>query len=444
MVLQQIDRYPLVFCIALFLIASFATTFVLPAFHSSDEYGYMASAREMMQGKFAKIGDVNRFPLFPVLLSVLYSILGYSELVTNLLLAIIGVATLAIFYEFLAKPHLNKNGAFIATLIFATNPLFLYLSTRVLTESLFILLFVIFAVLLLKATASRLHSVLLGVVVGLLFATRYVGLVAIPIAVAYFVYLYVSSKKLAVLSFSNLLIALIGFVLTTLLFSWLVFGEPFTLLSGFLSFFSQQTSGLNEAATFSLPDKIPFYVPFIFVLLGFASPLLWKALLGYKQFFKNNLLAASGISVVIFWLALEVYGVFNVALLRYIAPIIPFLALFAGSVNLPFNFREFKINRRHLYVAIIFNLLVAVSIFGFFASYPKYVGYREAGQWAAEHCASVNSNIQKIVKHYSNLDEWTSNSTSAQCTVISSYDGKLLPPSGQGLVFESHGVKVYK
>ncbi len=425
-------------CLLIFLVFSVASLFM--PFFSSDEYGYMASGKEILEGKFAEVGDVTRFPLFPFVLSIVYSLFGYSELVTKLLLLIIGCLSIFVFYNFLAKPALGNEKAFIATLLFASNPLFLYVSTRVLTESLFIFFLVIFAVLLHKAPFERMYAFLLGVAMGLLFLDRYIGLVSILVSAVYFMWLYWSDKAPKDWRLDKLGIGLIVFGLSPVVFSQLAFGEPWRVVSSFLSFFSQQSGGLNEVAVFSLPDKIPFYLPFLFILLVFASPFLWKALMNYKQLFKNNLLVLSGITIVGFWLALEVYGFFNVALLRYIVPFVPFLALFAGSANLPFKFRKFEINSKLVFFAVVLNLILAASVFVFFASYPKYVGYREAGQWATENCTSINSNIQKIVKHYSGFD----NSLDGECTVVSRYDGALSPLPGQALVFESNGVKVFK
>ncbi len=432
---MQFDK-KLLLCLAIFTAFSLAS-FFLP-FFSSDEYGYMSSGREIIEGKFTQIGDVNRFPLFPFVLSTVYSFFGYSELITKLFLMLLGFLTIILFYE-IAKRAFGQETAFIPTLIFASNPLFIYLSTRVLTEPLFFLLLIAVVYLLPKALENKFSAFTFGILIAALIETRYIGVLIIP-AIA--VYLFVS-KEYCRLSIEKVgLFALGGAVIAGLWmwFSYNVTGDPFGL---FLRFFFQQTGGLNEAAAFSLPDKLPLYLIALPFLLLFASPFLWK---GVVEFFKggvqkNKTLLLAAIVSIVFYLGLEVYGFFNVALLRYIVPIVPFLALFAGNIQLPFKFSGVVIDKKIIYAAVVLNLLLAASVFAFFASYPKYVGYREAGVWAAENCNSFNSNIQKVLKHYSDKDN---NALNEECTVISSYDGALSPAVGQQMIFESHGVKVYK
>lgn len=435
----QFDK-KLLLCLAIFAAFSIASLF-LP-FFSSDEYGYMSSGREIVEGKFAEIGDVNRFPLFPFTLSIVYSVFGYSELITKIFLMMLGFATIILFHA-VAKSALSEEAAFISTLIFASNPLFLYLSTRVLTEPLFFLLLIACVYYVAKALENKWNSFILGLLCAGLVLTRYSGALILPAIV---IYLFLS-KEYRRLSVDKIGFFVLGSAIVAGLWMWFSYnftGDPFGLL---LRFFSQQTGGLNEAV-FSLPDKLPLYLIALPFLLLFATPFLWN---GAAEFFKggiqkNKTLLLAAIVSVVFYAGLEVYGFFNVALLRYIVPIIPFLALFAGNVQLPFKvelpfkFGGFVVDKKMLYAAVVLNLLLAASVFVFFASYPKYVGYREAGQWAAENCDSFNSNIQKVLKHYSDKD----NEVAGECTVVSSYDGALPQAPGQRLVFESHGVKVYK
>ncbi|MFH0713562.1 MAG: glycosyltransferase family 39 protein [Candidatus Micrarchaeota archaeon] len=427
------ENKKLALCLAVFLAFSL-TSFFLP-FFSTDEYGYMASGMEIKEGTFANVGDINRFPLFPFMLSAVYSILGYSEFITKLLMLVIGILTIYIFHEKLAKPALGAEKAFLATLVFVSNPFFLYLSTRVLSEPLFFLL-LITGIFLLTKFENVAYAFVFGIVSATLFLTRYIGVIILLVAALFLLWKH---KNVFAIPVKSVICAVFGFVLALLPWFWLSEQTTGSFFALALKFFSQQ-SVLNEA-TFSLPDKIPFYLIFIPFLLLFATPLLWK---GAADFYKrgiasNKTLTLAGITVVVFWLAMEVYGVFNVALLRYIVPIIPFLALFAGNVELPFKFAGFQINKKIFYSFIVLNLLIASGVFVFFASYPKYIGYKEAGQWAAENCASINSNIQKVMEHYSGKY----NSIPAQCTVISGYDGALQPADDQTLVFESHGVKIY-
>ncbi len=425
----------LLLCLAIFLCFSAASLF-LP-FFSSDEYGYMSSGREIIEGKFTEIGDVNRFPLFPLLLAVVYSVFGYSEIVTKLFLMVLGFATLILFFE-IAKSALGQEAAFISTLVFVSNPFFLYLSTRVLTEPLFFFLLLACVYFIPKAFESKLSAFIFGIITAGLVLTRYIGALIFPAIVIYLII----SKEYKRFSFDKVGLFVLGGALIAGLWVWFsynVTGDPFGL---FFRFFSQQTTGLNEAGVFSLPDKLPLYLIVLPFLLVFASLFLWK---GAAEFFKggvqkNKQLLLAAVVSVVFYAGLEIYGFFNVALLRYIVPIVPFLALFAGNVKLPFQFAGIAIDKKVLYALVMLNLLLTASVFAFFATYPKYAGYREAGQWAAANCESFSSNIQKVLEHYSGKE----NDEKGECTVISSYDGALLPPADQRMVFESHGVKVYK
>ncbi|NUN11686.1 glycosyltransferase family 39 protein [Candidatus Micrarchaeota archaeon] len=385
--------------------------------YSSDEYAYLTTGKAFAENTLQGYTDLGRFPLYSFTLSILFRIFGYGELIARLFSIALGIFGIILTFK-LAKELFNEEKAFFAALIVSTNPLYTYLTTRMLSEALFLVLFMGSLIVLLKAK-NYLHYAFFGVLAGLTFLTRYFGgyLLFVALLYAYF------TKKL---NWKNYLLIIIGFIIA--LSPWMAWSASETGSAfGFgLSFLTNQLS-LNENA-FSLPDKIPLYALGLLGILCASSILLVKN--NWKK--TNPLLLASIIGV---WISMEAYGFLgNPPLIRYLLPVIPVLAVLVSSI-------EFKGSWKKILIAtLVLNLIAGVFVINYFGNNAKYVGYREAGLFAAENCDSIDSNIQRIIEHYSGKR----NTLNGECIVSSDYDGKLEIPSNYLLVFEKNGVNVYQ
>ncbi|MFH1780303.1 MAG: glycosyltransferase family 39 protein [Candidatus Micrarchaeota archaeon] len=388
---------------------------------SSDEYAYLTTGKAFAQGTTSGYTDLDRFPLYPFTLGALFNVFGYSEVIARLFSILLGAAGIILTF-LLARKLAGEETAFWSALLVAVNPFYAYLSTRILTEPLFFALFLASIYALFKAKEWRGYAIF-GILTGLTFLTRYLGAYLL-LAAGVYAFFWKKSE----LTIKNSLSVLAGFILA--LIPWMAWsqnetGNPF----GFAINFLKNQLALNETA-FSLPDKIPLYALGILILMAAASFALYFAL--KKQNKKLALLYAAILSA---WVSMEAYGLLgNTPLLRYAVPLVPLIAIICvDAVPKGFWFKLLK-------AAIAVNFILALIVIAFFGSYSKYNGYREAGLYAAEHCTTIDSNIQRIIEHYSGKR----NTLNAECIVESSFDGKIEIPSGYYLVFQSKGVNVYE
>lgn len=381
-----------------------AAVFVQVAFLASgkvsfaiDEYTYLSAAKAFAAGNYAGAPEVARFPLLPFLVSLA----GNANLEIASRLLNLAVAALGVLFTFLlAKKLSGKRAAWFAALLVATNPLYLFFAGKTLTEPLFTTLFVALAYFLVKSRENAWWLAAAGAAAALATLSRYSGVALVPIG-----FLFLWKEKLLQKTSKQLVVAAIVFVAVMLPFFWLSATVTDDALGFVKQFFSSQSR--VDATFFSLPDKIPVpYAPNIaavFFVLAAAFPLFLAAIASsHKKLLQKGifepLLFAFAFAVV-----LDVYAFFNFALVRYIAVVVPFVAIAAASwVALNENKKAFgKTVGWLLIVACGVNLVFAAGLLGYFnLSYAKHVDYREVGLFSKENCGSAFTNIPSVLEHY--------------------------------------------
>lgn len=361
-----------------------------------DEYTYMDAARAFAAGDYAAAPEVARFPLFPFLLSPFASGgaagLEVAGRLLNLAFALAGVL-LAVL---LARDLYGESAGWLAGVLLASNPIYLALAGKTLTEPLFTLLFLSFALLAVK---SREKPWMLAAAMGafaLAFQVRYTALV-FPLLLLALLWREGRLRKSLPQLALGVVVAVVLLLPFALLSSQLT-GSPFGLIE---SFWGSQAR--VDASFFSLPDKIPSNILAVVFVLCAAAPFFAAAL------FSNSLrLSRRGVFEPLlfafgFALALELYALFNFALLRYVAVVVPFAAVFAAGWVASNSQKQLLGRPLSFWVmaACVLNLLLAVGGLAFVnLFYGKHVDYRAAGLFMAGNCESVFTNVPGVAKHY--------------------------------------------
>lgn len=163
---------------------------------------YLSFAKSILRGQFSfnfrNGDDIIMPPLYSISSAILSFLTGDIELSGVFISALAG-ALLIIPVFYLAKATYNEKAAWISAVLIFLNPSLIRWSGVILTESLFITLF-------LTAIAFGWYGIegkknillfLSGAFIGLSYMTRIIGLVAVPALVMYIVYNYVVSRKTA-------------------------------------------------------------------------------------------------------------------------------------------------------------------------------------------------------------------------------------------------------
>ena len=184
-----------------------------------DETVYISLAKSICSLRYDSAGfEQFRAPLYPFFLSLFYCYFR-SIFILKIVNSIISVFAVYSLYLIGKKMFGEKVGLYCA-FIMAFNPNFLFYSYKLLSESLFILLFNIAFFCFLEKKYS-----LSGVLSGLCFMSRYLGIFIIPIILVY-ILLEKKYRKEAV----KFLIGFICAVIPWFILSYLNYGSPTTAL----------------------------------------------------------------------------------------------------------------------------------------------------------------------------------------------------------------------
>src|SRR3989344_6784392 len=180
-----------------------------------DESVYLGLAKNIQQGNyFINLNQESyRPPLFPFILSI-FSFLGEFIKIIPILFTL---TTIIITYFFIKKIYDEKIALISASLI-ATAPWIIYYSQRILTETLFMLLFIASIFLIYLSTEKKKLLPLTFVLFGLAFLTRYQGVLLLAI---FFIYILII-KKTSILKTREFLFSLIIFFI--ILLPWFYIG----------------------------------------------------------------------------------------------------------------------------------------------------------------------------------------------------------------------------
>ncbi len=419
-----------------------------------DEYTYMnaADALERQDPALILEGESGRFYVFPQMVAWLLPFLGDVELAGKLLNLVLYALTVVLSY-FFTKNLLGEEAAYWSALFFASNPFVFFLSTRVLTEPLFLALLVLSVGLLERTvrTPSSVNFALFGAASALLVFTRFIGLYVFLIAL-----LYLWNKRKLGLIFS--LPAAVGISTFLLLLALFVLVLPSSgnAVERIVNFVAAQVN--VRQGDLSLPDQIPSYLLLLPFTLAFAFPWVLPYLRKPHDLLSPSL-ALLSLAVFGIVLSMELYGMFNFRLFRYLVPAIPFLCILAAHSivgakgtrpHLPF-LKRFSWNPLAAATVLLNALLGLVLVLGVYTQYEKHVAYAEAGSFVAANCpGSIFSNVPAVAIHYAKrpVSYFTDSAPiSETCVLKSSYDAwkfdPYFPEENYRLLYDQRGISIY-
>jgi 4-amino-4-deoxy-L-arabinose transferase-like glycosyltransferase len=236
------------------------------AVHDYDEAVYTLGARFITEG-FLPYRDFNLVhpPFYSLVLAAIFKIFGYSYFYAKYFSVFISLASVVLIY-FTGKKISYPGAGLVAAGLFAVSPDMVYFGRRAVQESLSIFLLLLALYFIFSFLKSRKNSSLLwcGLVLGLLFATKYIfapALIGIFLATLLLLMgdrFTEAFSRLAKPSFLLTYLCIIaGFISVLLLLSWSLH------LSIPVPFFS---SMLISPATVTVAVLV-FIIPFILAIL---------------------------------------------------------------------------------------------------------------------------------------------------------------------------------
>ena len=142
----------------------------------SDGVGYCEQAINFCSGKFVDAITRNQ-TLYPIIIAFFHSFFRDIEFCGKMVSVISGALLVIVLYLF-AKKLYSKKVALMSVLLIAFYPDYVYCSTEVMTESLYIFLRTAAILIGLSAlkTNKKISFVVTGIVIGLCYLTRAIGL----------------------------------------------------------------------------------------------------------------------------------------------------------------------------------------------------------------------------------------------------------------------------
>ncbi len=308
-----------------------------------DEAVYLGLAKNVFTNHTYGINvpsynEIFRPPLFPILLSTVSS---FGENVERIFSPVFYFLSVIVTY-FFARKLFGKDTGLLSSIFLATSPLLIFFSSKILTESLSVFLFISSMFAFYKSFENRKFLVLTAVLTALAILAHYQEAV---LFVIYAVILFTKTKKqISNLFFSKtFLLAILVFVAT--LFPWLIFS-----FESYGSIFGAVQDSLSQITTNTF-----FYAPADFYLrnisfLGLPIIFFVPALFFYKKFGEKE--------KVILISAIVIFLIFSFAISRkeerYLLPFSPIFYIFSA---VGFSKLEKLLNRKYFkLVAIAFAL----------------------------------------------------------------------------------------
>lgn len=229
-----------------------------------DERIYDLIARNMQNGYGFCYAPGYRLawrpPLYPIYLFFVYSLLDHSYLIVRLLQSVFGTATVLITYK-LGSRIFNERVGLLAAIITALYPSLILYTRFLLTETLFILLFVAATLSLHKISDLPLFgSSIAGLFLGLAALCKPATLLIVPILSIWLLSMMPRIKD-ALINFTFLCLAILSIIIPWTIRNYVVFHEVVLIsTNGGLNLFT----GNNPGATGHwerAEENLAFYAP---------------------------------------------------------------------------------------------------------------------------------------------------------------------------------------
>ncbi len=137
-----------------------------------DSLRYDGWARAIMEGKLFEPGAFYQAPLYPYIISSLYSLFGSSLVVVYVAQMLIGILSVLLVY-FVARKYFSEAAALLSSFLFALYPSAIFFESKILPETLSIFVALVLLFIMARCNGTNLFFALLaGVVLGLLTLLR--------------------------------------------------------------------------------------------------------------------------------------------------------------------------------------------------------------------------------------------------------------------------------
>jgi len=328
------------------IIFSILAKFALPFFNEGmwwDEAVYLGLGRNVQKGMYSLDSgtalETFRPPVFPLLISLISDNILLARILVVLISAISVVTT-----YYLSKELFGKDIALLSSLFLSTNQLFVFFSTKILSEPLF-MSFLSLSLLFFLRRKKPTNALVSGVFAGLALMTRYLGTIIILSYALYFVYIFYRKKSKRVFGeAAPLLLGFLAVLSPWLLMSYAYYGSIFGAYLTNLAVYSE-----------SLPSGFSSYFADIFGIFGVQ--IIFVAI-GLYVLARQEKSGYNFLLYVFFLLPLAFFSLAFHREPRYLLSYMPIYAIFAGLVLKLENKKSFT-----KYLPLIAVLVCAASLF---------------------------------------------------------------------------------
>lgn len=351
-----------------------------------DSTLYLSFAKSILNGRFFFdfVGGNNTIlpPLYP-LAGAFFSLFTGRIETSEIMVSALAGALLIIPIFYIAKTVYNEKAAWISSVFVFFSPILINWSRAMLTESLFITLFISgIAVCLYGIEKRKLILILIsGGLIGLAYMTRVIGLVAVPVIGLWLVIYFVWNRRTAGISFlTPVIIFSLGFVLVTGLYLvklhsfygyWTVAGS-YGSIKGTISYQGAATTSgwegakntvVEESALSKLVKKITLN------LKNYSMALLSMLTIGIifiiaGLLFRWKVLYLVSV-IVVYFIALLVQPLSPMLdeRVRYLSPVFPlFLIIASGGISRISDFIKSVGGKKILLVVLSFIVLLSFTL----------------------------------------------------------------------------------
>ncbi|NIO22660.1 MAG: phospholipid carrier-dependent glycosyltransferase [Candidatus Aenigmarchaeota archaeon] len=313
--------------ISLIVISLSAKFFLIPLSHGLwwDETVYLTLGRNLQNGFYSLDAgrplETFRAPVFPLLVSLVSDNITLSRM----LVALISVISVVLVY-FLSRELFGREVALWASLFLSTNQLFIFFTTKTLTEPLFISFLSLSLIFFLRRKGNVQYALLSGVFSGLAFLTRYLGTILIISYILYFIYLLSKRKGMKGLMKEFVVVfAGILFVLSPwFLLSYVHYGNIFGAYTSNILEYSDQGRMFSEYFT-----NVMQYSYFNDIFQAFGLQIVF-VILGFYLMLKKGRSGERILLIIIFLLPLIFFSLDPYRQPRYLLSYLPVYAIFSA------------------------------------------------------------------------------------------------------------------
>jgi 4-amino-4-deoxy-L-arabinose transferase-like glycosyltransferase len=310
-----------------------------------DEAVYLGLGRNIEKGFYSldreELVDTFRPPLF----SLMISPFSNSILFSRILVIIFSVLSIAMTY-YLSKELFGKDVALLSSLFLSTNQFFVFFSTKILSESLFIF-FISLSLLFFLRRRKPVNAFASGLFAGLALMTRYLGTIIVASYAFYSIYIFYRKREMKL--FNEVIFISLGFAIS--IFPWLALSQVYygSIWGAYFTNLSVYSGSIaSDFSSYFADIYSVFGLQLIFIIVGIYV-MLRQEKTGYKFLLVSLLI----LPLLFFSFAFHRES-------RYVLSYMPVYAIFCG-LALRFESKNFGKYLKYLPLAAV--LVCVISLF---------------------------------------------------------------------------------